>query len=83
MSGSNIREKIVEMHGNAEMLFADGLDGAIIGYTTKGCAVYSTDAIIDILVSEGMTEEDAYDHFYYNVEGAHMGEFTPIYIHTI
>ena len=41
------------------------------------------DAIIDILVSEGMTEEDAYDHFYYNVDGSYMGEFTPIYINTV
>jgi hypothetical protein len=70
MSNSTIREELVDMTCNA-------------GYTTKGCAVYSIDAIIDILVSEGMTEEDAFDHFYYNIDGSHMGEFTPIYINTI
>lgn len=83
MSTSNIQEELVEMTCNAEMLFADGLDDAIIGYTTKGCTVYSTDAIIDILVLDGMTEEDAFDYFYYNIDGSHMGEFTPIYINTI
>jgi hypothetical protein len=83
MSNSTIREELVDMTCNAEMLFADGLDDAITGYTTKGCAVYSIDAIIDILVSEGMTEEDAFDHFYYNIDGSYVGEFTPIYINTI
>ena len=30
---------------------------------------------------EEMIEEDAWDHFYYNVSGAYVGEYTPIFIH--
>ena len=32
---------------------------------------------------EEMTEEDALDHFYYNVAGSYVGEYTPIYIHEL
>jgi hypothetical protein len=37
------------------------------------------DIIIANLESDGMTHKDAVDYFYFNIEGAHMGEKTPIY----
>ena len=77
-----IREELAERSGNDEMLFADGYDNALIGYTDAGVAVYSIEDIIMIMVNEEeMTEEDALDHFYYNVAGSYVGEYTPIYIH--
>ena len=64
------------------MLFADGYDDALIGYTDGGVAVYSIEDIIMIMINEEeMTEEDAFEHFYYNVSGAYVGEYTPIFIH--
>jgi hypothetical protein len=56
---------------------------------------YDVEKIIEILMKDmevdpddledGRTEEDvkremAYDYFYFNVQGAWMGEFTPIFI---
>jgi len=79
-----IREELVERSGNEEMLFADGYDDAIIGYTDGGVAVYSIESIIMIMVTkEEMTHEDALDHFYYNVSGAYVGEYTPIFVHDL
>ena len=79
-----IREELVDKSGNEEMLFADGYDDAIIGYTDGGVAVYSIESIIMIMVTkEEMTHEDALDHFYYNVSGAYVGEYTPIFVHDL
>ena len=79
-----IREELVDRSGNEEMLFADGYDEAIIGYTDDGVAVYSIESIIMIMITkEEMTEEEALDHFYYNVSGSYVGEYTPIYVHDI
>ena len=81
---SNIREELADISGNPEMLFADGYDDALIGYTDSGVAVYSIEEIIMIMVNEEeMTEEDALEHFYYNVAGSYVGEYTPIYIHEL
>lgn len=63
------------------MLIADGFDSAIIGTTTKDLAVYSISKIIEILIErDGMDEEEAVDYFYYNIDGAYMGEETPIFV---
>ena len=79
-----IREELVDRSCNDEMLFADGYDDAIIGYTDAGVAVYSIESIIMIMVTkEDMTHEDALDHFYYNVSGAYVGEYTPIFVHDL
>ena len=79
-----IREELAERSGNDEMLFADGYDDALIGYTDGGVAVYSIESIIRIMITqEEMTEEDALDHFYYNVSGAYVGEYTPIFVHDV
>ena len=54
---------------------------ARIGLTPKGVAVYSADCIVEKLVERDlMTHDDAYDYFYYNIEGAYVGDKTPIYI---
>ena len=79
-----IREELAERSGIDEMLFADGYDDALIGYTDGGVAVYSIESIIRIMITqEEMTEEDALDHFYYNVSGAYVGEYTPIFVHDV
>ena len=36
---------------------------------------------IDVLMKrDGMNEEDAIDYFYFNVVGAYVGEYTPVFI---
>lgn len=70
-------------------LIADGFDEALVGFwqpmwdsTSPTIAVYSTEDCITCLVKQGMSEEDAWDYFQFNVEGAYMGPGTPIFIQT-
>ena len=73
-------ESIVEF--NPEALLADGLEGAIMGYDTKGRVIYSVGSIIDILIErDGMSYEDASEYFSFNIECAYVGEHTPIYMY--
>jgi hypothetical protein len=77
----NMLDLIIEMNPEEEFLKADGLDEAIIGYDDQtGRLIYSMSKIINILVEDdGMTEEDALEHYYYNIHGGYVGEKTPIW----
>jgi hypothetical protein len=60
-------------------LKADGFDDAIIGVDSRSMKlIYSQKKIIDILVQD-MTLDDALEYFNFNIEGAYMGEKTPIF----
>lgn len=75
-------EEIMESFPDEEFLVADGFDDAIIGVADafdEPRLVYSVRKCIEILMSEDMSEEDALDHFYYNVSGAYVGPQTPIW----
>ena len=69
---------------NPEALLAAGFDAAIIGiarrFSLPPLVAYDYDKCIDILMKDGMTEEDAVEYFEFNVLGAWMGEGTPIFI---
>jgi len=76
----NNLETIIEIASDSEFLKADGLDDAVIGYDdTSDRLIYSMTKVIDILITEGLTEEEALDHYYYNVHGSYVGEKTPIW----
>lgn len=63
------------------MILADGFDDCRIGKDSKGRAVYDAEQILDTLVlRDDMTREDAEDFFWYNIDGSHMGDETPIYV---
>jgi len=67
---------------NPEALFADGFEDSILGYDTKGRVIYSALNIIETLVKrDGMSYDEAQEYFNFNVDGAYVGEYTPIYIH--
>lgn len=73
-------DDIIRNFPESEFLKADGFDAAVIGMEEKsGRLIYSARKIIQILIEEGLSEEDALDHYYYNVEGAYVGDLTPIY----
>jgi|TARA_Y100000389_G_scaffold39193_1_gene33584 hypothetical protein len=79
------REDVAEY--NEEALICDGFDEAIIGVAERinlgPVAAYSVEKIIEILMErDEMTYEDAYEYFSYNVIGAWMGEYTPVFIYT-
>jgi len=63
------------------MFFADGFDDALIGTKYREetiVAHYSTKKCIDILAKQ-MTDEEAVEYFYVNVEGAYVGPNTPLF----
>lgn len=82
MTTDEIKEWISEQ--NPEALFADGFEDALIGSAeqfSKVCAAYDYNACIRILKDrDGMSEDEAVEFFSFNVTGAYVGEFTPIFV---
>jgi hypothetical protein len=75
----SILQQIIDNDPDEQWLKADGFDSAVIG-TAGDVLVYSAEMILDILVKEGMTMEDALEHYSYNVSGAYVGDKTPIFV---
>ena len=72
-------ESILEKYPDETFLKAEGFDDAILGVDESSMRlIYSISKCIDILM-EDMSDEDALEHFYYNVSGSYMGEQTPIW----
>ena len=69
-----------------KMLIPDGLEAAIVGRTMhqpgRDNPVYIVDykKCIDILVGQGMAEDEADEYLQFNTVGAWMGEGTPIFM---
>jgi len=76
------KEQVADI--NPDALFADGFDEAIIGYDATGaCCVYDYDKCLKVLIRDGMDWPDAQEHMEFNVVSAYVGDFTPIFIHTL
>lgn len=68
------------------MITFDGLDDAKVGvsdvWMTDGTkvqrAVYSGDKMVQVFMAQGMNEGEAIEWISFNVEGAYVGEATPI-----
>lgn len=73
-------QKIVDYYPEEQFLSADGFEDAIIGvYDEK--LVYSIVECLNILTKrDGMSYEEAIEHFDYNVRGSYVGEKTPIWV---
>ena len=68
---------------NSEALFADGFDDAICGFDAAGCCtIYDYTACLNILHKD-MTPEEAHEYMEFNVVSAYVGDFTPIFMHSI
>ena len=77
------KQDIIDVYEDEELMFVDGFDAAIIGIDTVSYrVVYNKEIMIEVLIAEGMSYEDALEHFSYNIEGAYVGEKTPIYCQT-
>ena len=63
------------------MIKADGFDAAIIGIDEQNNRiVYDKNAMCQILMKDGLSEEDAWEYLSFNVWCAYVGENTPLYI---
>ena len=82
------RRDIEDLYSDDEpdMLFADGYDGAIAGVVWDGertRVVYTTEEILRILMDrDKMSYDEAAEYFDFNVAGARMGVYTPLYLET-
>lgn len=80
----DLLSKILDMYPDEGYIKADGFDAAIVGVSSTGCLVYSADKVIEILMSRNnWSYDDAIDYYYYNIEGAYVGDRTPIFINLI
>lgn len=66
------------------MLKMDGYDECVIGicqgFGGERRIAYDVDKIIQNHMSEGMSEEEAYEFFEFNQIGAYVGETGPVFI---
>jgi len=68
------------------MLKADGFNEAIIGMCSDIATggerlIYDANKCIDMLIEQGMTDEEAIEYFEFNVGGAYVGETTPVWMY--
>lgn len=79
------REDLVDQIGDPDLLFMDGFDDAIIGYTAHqpGRAtvpVYDQSKILAELMRQGCTYEEAVEYYEFNIIGAWVGPGTPVVV---
>ena len=79
-----MRDKILEYYGDTDdIVFADGLDDAIIGFDPNAWkVVYSRNECIKIMVKDQMDEEEAIEYLEFNTFSAYIGDKTPIWAET-
>ena len=75
-----ILEALIEIYPDEDLIIADGFDEAILGIEENSMRiVYSVSKCLEIIESQGMPEQEALEHFYFNVQGSYIGEKTPIF----
>lgn len=76
----NKKEDLMEAYYDEVFTFADGFDDAILGIDEPTMRViYSVKKCLEILMNMGMDDMEAIEYFDFNVSGAYIGEFTPIW----
>jgi len=72
-------DKIIDYYEDESFLKVNGFDEAIIGVdTTQMRLVYSVTKCLQVLMIT-MSEEDAIEHFFFNISDAYLGEKTPVW----
>jgi hypothetical protein len=75
-------QEVEEDEGALVLEPRDVFDAALIGFARQGgtvMAVYSEAKVIEALIADGMTEEDALDHYGFNVSGS-IGVGLPVFM---
>ena len=56
----------------------------VVSRTNLSVLCYDVADILIMLQDKmGMTEEDATEHYYYNIEGSYMGEHSPVFLNKV
>lgn len=70
--------------GENDLLTMDGFDDCIAGVVERfgqgPIVCYDKEAVLDKLSRDGLSREDAEEHFYFNQIGAWVGDGTPCFI---
>lgn len=84
------KQKIIDnycLDEETEFMFMDGFDEAILGvvesFGSEQKVCYDKNKVIEILEKQGMTYEEAFEWFDYNIIGAYVGEKTPVFMESI
>lgn len=79
-----IRDQIAENYPDLLVLDPEYFDDAIVGLVQRiGMDVicYDKEKVLELLcVKEGMSYEDAIEHFEYNIIGSWVGDTTPVFL---
>jgi hypothetical protein len=78
-----MKDTILELYGDTDdIMFADGLDDAIIGFEPNMWkVVYSRSKCMNVLIErDGMDEEESLEFLEYNTFNAYFGEKTPLWV---
>ena len=79
-----IRERISEEYPDLLVMDPDYLDAAIIGVATRiglEAVCYDKAKVIRLLMGhDKMSYEEALEYFEYNMQGAWVGEHTPVFL---
>lgn len=83
MTKEELNQVVEEVLGEDEtIMLADGFEDAFIGVGrqfNRPFAIYDRGFCIDILM-EDMSNEEAEEYFEFNVQGAYVGESTPVFV---
>lgn len=79
-----LRETIAEDYPDLLVLEPEYFDSAIVGLAQRigmDVVCYDKEKVLELLcVKEGMTYEDAIEHFEYNIIGSWVGDTTPVFL---
>lgn len=72
---------------NPKAMTADGFQDALIGITANYhhpvVAVYDLGLCVEVLMDQGMTEDDALEYLQFNTISAYVGPNGPLFIKTL
>ncbi len=87
MTKTIIDEFLESMDPEEGLMYPTGYEDCILGVIESiGSGrkiVMSTKGIIQKLIDEGMTHEEAIEMFEYNIIGSYVGEGTPVYFTSV
>lgn len=84
MTREDIAERYSDEADNILFLDEPWYDGALLGVIEIDdihVAVYSSEKCVNLIVENmKLSYEEAYEHFYYNVQSAYMGVYSPRFV---
>jgi hypothetical protein len=74
----------LEDYADDGVVIMDGYGHCVVGlaehFDFGPVLIYDRDLVIQSLMEEGLSADDAWDHFYYNMAGSYVGKRTPIFL---